>query len=174
MFRRRKAPVVPADAPPITIRRQNRRSLMMRPVPGGLEVYIPHWLNPESRQVKQFIVDALARLGEHVPAVPAERTSPDEIRAMVAHWGPVLGVQPGRVQFRDMRRKWGSCSSRGSITLNLRLTWVAPELAEYVVVHELAHLRELNHSPAFFAILDEHLPDHRVREAALQRASQTW
>lgn len=153
----------------VTIRRQHRRSLMMRVVPGGVEVYIPHWMNPRSREVQAFIRKGLAKLEDQIPAVPAEQTTTEEIHAMVAEWTQRLGVSPGRVQLRDMRRKWGSCSSRGTITLNTRLCWMPPHLVEYIVCHELAHLVELNHSKAFWKLVARHMPDYDRRKAELRQ-----
>ena len=156
----------------ITIRRQKRRSMMMRPVPGGLEVYIPHWMSEQSAEVQGFIAKGRARFAGSIPLVPEERTPLAQIQAMVPRWAARMQVQASRVQFRDMRRKWGSCSSKGSITLNTRLTWLPEDVAEYVVVHELAHLIELNHSKAFWSLLGRYLPDYAARQAALRRFEQ--
>ncbi|MEO0565028.1 MAG: M48 family metallopeptidase, partial [Chloroflexota bacterium] len=87
--------------------------------------------------------------------------------AMVKTWAAQMGVSPSRVQVRQMYAKWGSCSSRGTITLNRALCWVPSHLAEFVVVHELAHLIELHHGEAFWALVGEHLPDWRERQIAL-------
>ncbi|NDJ61147.1 MAG: M48 family metallopeptidase [Chloroflexi bacterium] len=94
-------------------------------------------------------------------------TSPAEVRRLVMAWAARIGVNPGRVQLRDMYRKWGSCSSKGNITLNTALCRVPRPLAEYVIVHELAHLRVFNHGKDFKALLSAHLPDWREREQAL-------
>ncbi len=155
--------------PDVTIRRQKRRTLMMRVVPGGLEVFIPHHLHENHPEVRAFIAKARARLADQVPPVPDERTSAADVLALVDHWAARIGVQPARVQMRDMTRKWGSCSSRGTVTLNTRLCWLDRHLVEYVVCHELVHLRHLNHSRQFWDALAQYLPDYRQREAELHR-----
>lgn len=162
-----------ADDVKITVRRQRRASLMMRPVPGGLEVYIPHWLREDDPQVRKFIEQGRRKLADQIPDVPAEQTSEAQIRAMVAHWSPIIGVNAKRVQFRQMVRKWGSCSSRGTVTLNRALCWLPPHLAEYVVVHELVHLIEMNHGPGFQQLMTQHLPDWRERQAEIDRNHST-
>lgn len=149
----------------IRIHRQNRRSLVMKRTPVGLVVFIPRWLAPDSPQVRAFIEDGIRKLG--IPAPTVEQTSADELRALVMLWAARVGVEPGRVQFRAMYRKWGSCSSRGNITLNTALCNLAPDLAEYVVLHELVHLRVFNHGKAFKALMTEHMPDWRERERRL-------
>lgn len=149
----------------IRIHRQNRRNLVMKRTPVGLVVFIPRWLKPDSPQVRQFIAAGVARLGLPAPAV--EQTSRAELRALVDRWAERLGVQPGRVQFRAMYRKWGSCSSRGSITLNTALLSLPPALAEYVVLHELVHLRVFNHGKDFKALMSAHMPDWQERQRTL-------
>ncbi len=78
-------------------------------------------------------------------------------------------LPPVRLRLRRMRRRWGSCSSDRVITLNTRLVERAPALIELVVVHELCHLIEFNHSRRFHALMDEAMPDWRDRSRALDR-----
>jgi predicted metal-dependent hydrolase len=159
--------------PELKIYRQNRDNMMMRAVPGAIEVYIPHQLTKRHKLVREFIKKGLEQLGDKMPAMPEEKTSRDAIMAMVDEYTSRLAVKASRIQFRDMRRKWGSCSSKGTITLNTRLSWLEPALAEYIVCHELAHLIELNHSKAFWAILDQHMPDYKLRIKALRAAEKS-
>lgn len=163
-----REPALPSDLN-ITIRRQHRRSLMMRPVPGGFEVYIPRWMSPRDPKVSQFIEEGLAKLGTQPPPVPLEQTSRETILLMIHEWARKLGLQPKRIQFRDMRRKWGSCSSVGNVTLSTRLTWLPTHLAEYVVLHELVHLRVFNHGKEFKAMMSEYMVDWREREKELNQ-----
>ncbi len=79
-----------------------------------------------------------------------------------------MGVSPAAVTFRRARTRWGSCSSNDRISLNLYLVMLPPELAEYVVVHELAHIVHKNHSPAFWERVARHLPDCKQRRKALR------
>lgn len=158
----------------IRIHRQNRRSMVMKRTPVGLVVFIPRWLKLDSPKVRAFIDEGIRKLGTPVPA--DEQSSADELRALVARWAERLDVQPGRVQFRDMYRKWGSCSSRGNITLNTALCRLPPELAEYVVLHELVHLIAFNHGKAFKALMSLHMADWREREQRLDAhlSGENW
>ena len=72
------------------------------------------------------------------------------------------------VRLSNARSEWGSCNARGEIRLNWRLVLLPPRLAEYVVVHEVAHLAELNHSPRFWAIVEALLPGHASRRRELE------
>lgn len=156
--------------PDIKIRRQKRKSLVMKLTPGGIVVYIPRWLRRGSPQVRAFIEGGLKKLNAMaLPPLPPQQTSPDDLRAMVDVWAARIGVQPGRVSIREMARKWGSCSSRSNISLNRTLCHVPRRLAEYVVCHELIHLRVFNHGKEFKALMSQHMPDWKAREDELKK-----
>ena len=89
--------------------------------------------------------------------------------ARVAHFAALVGRAPRRLSIRAQRTRWGSCSARGSISLNWRLMQATPAILDYVVVHELCHLLVPNHSPRFWAEVERVLPDYRERRAALRQ-----
>jgi predicted metal-dependent hydrolase len=152
----------------ITIKRQNRKSLAMRITPEGAVVFIPRWLRDDDPRLQRFIQDSLEKLDAYIPQQPPEeRISLDEIRDMVAEWAPRIGVQPKRITFRNMYTRWGSCSSRENVSLNRNLRYLPHHLVEYVVCHELVHLRELNHSKAFWALMTQFMPDWKARRKEL-------
>lgn len=82
----------------------------------------------------------------------------------------VHGVVVKRVSIRSQRSRWGSCSGRGTIALNFRLIQMPPYVRDYVMIHELMHLKELNHSPRFWSLLGEACPDYRKAEQWLRRS----
>jgi predicted metal-dependent hydrolase len=101
-----------------------------------------------------------------------ERWQRRELRAaaepMLAHWCSQVGVRHEFLGIRRMTTRWGSCvPSRGRIWLNLALLDHPPDLMEYVVVHEVVHLRETSHGPKFQRLMDLHLPDWRERRRRL-------
>ena len=85
------------------------------------------------------------------------------------HFAPLMGVQWLRLSLSNAGSRWGSARVDGAIRLNWRLIHLKPEAIDYVVVHELAHLREMNHSPAFWNVVADILPDHLERRKALQK-----
>jgi len=81
------------------------------------------------------------------------------VSPLIAEWEPVMGVKVARFFVRHMKTRWGSCNSRRrSIRLNTELAKKPPQLLEYVVVHEMAHLIVRGHNGRFKSIMDEHLP----------------
>lgn len=78
------------------------------------------------------------------------------------------GLPQPLLRLRRMRSRWGSCSARGVITLNTFLVEQRPELIDYVIVHELCHLRVFDHSARFYALMDSVLPDWRPRRQSLE------
>lgn len=89
------------------------------------------------------------------------------------HWASVSGLVPAKVFVRDQRRRWGSCAPDGTVRFNWRLILVEPALAEYVVVHELAHLRHRNHQSEFWAEVAGLIPDHLARRKRLTAIGRT-
>jgi len=81
--------------------------------------------------------------------------------ARVGELAAVHGFRYQKVRVKNQKTRWGSCSSRGNINLNLRLMMAPDAAIDYVIVHELCHLRVLNHSPAFWSLVESCLPDYR-------------
>jgi len=86
----------------------------------------------------------------------------------VAHWAPELRVEPKAVLIRDQRRRWGSADAKGNLRLNWRLVQAPLRLVDYVVVHELAHLRHAGHGRDFWAAVARVIPDCEVRRMNLK------
>jgi predicted metal-dependent hydrolase len=84
------------------------------------------------------------------------------------HFAPVLGVQWRKLSLSNASTRWGSAGSDGSIRLNWRLVHFKPEIIDYVVVHELSHLRVMDHSPLFWETVRTVVPDYASRRAQLR------
>ena len=97
----------------------------------------------------------------------------------VSRFSTAMGVKPVSVGITSAKTRWGSCSSRGSLNFSWRLILADSKAVDSVVVHELAHLIELNHSPRFWAIVYEQMPDYDEQKAVLQSlqkrlAAERW
>jgi predicted metal-dependent hydrolase len=90
-----------------------------------------------------------------------------ELPPRLAELAGRAGLRVGRTTIRDQRSRWGSCSTRGAIALNWRLLLMPPSVRDYVLWHELMHLKRADHSPAFWRLVEEVCPDYRSAKAWL-------
>lgn len=97
----------------------------------------------------------------------------DALHCRTAYHAKRLELKIPVVSVRDQSSRWGSCSSRGTVSLNWRLVLLKPELQDYVILHELAHLTEMNHSKRFWALLNQYDPQRVANEAALDAITPT-
>ncbi|MGN1141792.1 MAG: M48 family metallopeptidase [Oliverpabstia sp.] len=88
--------------------------------------------------------------------------------ARIQYYAKIMGVTYGKVTLREQKTRWGSCSSKGNLNFNWKLALMPDEILDYVVVHELAHRIEMNHSDKFWKIVEEVLPDYRERRKWLK------
>jgi predicted metal-dependent hydrolase len=130
---------------PTSLVREGKRASVRYDEPSGrLELRVPEdgdahdallaWYRREARRIFEERVDA---------------------------WGTAIGLQTGKVSVREQRTRWGSCTHRGDLSFNWRLVLAPPWVLDSIVVHELCHIDELNHSDRFWAILDERYPRHQ-------------
>ena len=110
------------------------------------------WLNaPEDGEAVR------AALKSTLAALALER-----IRQRIGVFQPVIGGEFGRVAVRDQRSRWGSCSSKHNLNFNWKLIMAPPQVLDYVVIHELCHLHEFNHSARFWRLVEGVMPDYEV------------
>ena len=114
------------------------------------------------------------------PLTQKERThyiqmARDIFTVKTAYYAKRMHVTYHRISIREQKTRWGSCSSAGNLNFNWRLIFAPPAVLDYVVVHELAHRKEMNHSAAFYAIVEQVLPDYRSSQKWLrENGHQLW
>ena len=147
--------------------------------PGGVvEIRAPKGM-PIDR-IQAFVESKSGWIAKTVAKSPAKPPLPDEetqkrlrklaqaeIPPLVDLWAQRMGVAPSRVRITAARTRYGSCNSKGHLCFSLFLMLSPMEAVEYVVVHELAHLKHLNHSKDFWALVEKHLPDYTERKGKL-------
>lgn len=90
------------------------------------------------------------------------------MHARLAHYNALYQMPLRKVAIRNSKSRWGSCSKQGNLNFNYKLLFLPLPIVDYVVVHELCHLSEFNHSPKFWALVAEAVPDHKARRKALR------
>lgn len=158
------------------IEKPRMKNVNIRVQPDGrVEVSTPRGCPDEI--VEDFVrqkYDWILQTQEHYAKSPMGRAataSADEVRewrqlvsafvpSLIQKWEPVLGVTAGPLVYRKMKTRWGSCQpATGRICINVVLALYPPQCLEYVVVHELVHLRVPGHGPEFYEVMDQVLPD---------------
>ena len=171
---------------PYKIIRSSRKTIAIQICPDGqVVVRCPRRMKNEAIQAfveskTQWIGKHLARQSQapQLPPFTQEEIQSLKQRALqtiperVEHFATLVGVTYGGITIRTQRTRWGSCSSKGNLNFNCLLMLAPPEVLDYVVVHELCHRREMNHSSKFWAEVERVLPDYDARRKWLKENGQ--
>ena len=167
---------------PYQIIRSNRKNLSIQITPQG-EVLVRAPLRMPESEIRAIVAQKQPWIEKHLSSlVPRPGEMPltmsdisaladramSIIPARVAHFAPLVGTDYRRITIRNQRSRWGSCSSQGNLNFNCLLMLCPEDVIDYVVVHELCHRREMNHSPRFWAEVERVLPDYRRSVAWLK------
>lgn len=166
---------------PYEIIRSKRKTYGISVAPGGkVTVRIP--LRGSERfavsmveEKKDWIASSVRKMQAVTPRSPQKEKTPYErrleapyrhaakeyITKRADYFADQLGVTYNTITIRDQKTRWGSCSSKGNLSFNWRLILAPPKVLDYVVVHELCHRREMNHSPRFWALVESVMPDYK-------------
>ena len=156
---------------------------------GRIIVTIPPYVSFQGafrfvQERKRWLERALAALPAHAHQDPAERRTHYLKHRAAAHaliatrvhmLNQAYGYRYARITVRCMSSQWGSCSARGNLSFDYRLAFLPQRLCDYVIVHELCHLAEMNHSARFWRLVELTIPDQReLRKALRARTPGTY
>ncbi len=150
----------------ITVRapyRMNKADIMAF-VESKMDWIEKHMAELELRQREAEKVKPLSELELDELFESAKWTIPSRVR----YYAPIVGVDYGRITIRRQKSRWGSCSSKGNLNFNLALMRAPIEVLDYVVIHELCHRLEMNHSARFWAEVKRVMPDYEIQEKWLK------
>ena len=133
-----------------------------------------------NRQIEEFYYKNKAWLEKHIienekrmeesgscPAFTDDEIKAFKVRAKqyvpqrVEYWAEIIGVKYNSVSIRAQKTRWGSCSSKGNLNFNCLLMLTDTEAIDYVVIHELCHIKELNHSKRFWSLVETYMPNYK-------------
>lgn len=133
------------------------------------------------RVAEKFVADktdwinsVLAKLPAQTIVTPQERHRQTKAARILVHglvndYSIRYGFRVGNISIRHQRTRWGSCSIEGHLSFNARIVTLPESLQKYIVIHELAHTKEHNHSPRFWALVGSMVPDYRILRATLRQ-----
>lgn len=170
----------------VQVIRCRRKSIGIRVTDGG-EVIVRAPLRTPDAEIRRVLESKRAWIEKTLEKVNSRAQTPKltvgeiedladralkEIPPRVKMWAGRIGVTCGRITIRNQKTRWGSCSAKGNLNFNCVLMLCPEAVLDYVIVHELCHRKELNHSPRFWAEVAKVMPDYRQRRKWLKTEGQ--
>ena len=161
--------------------RSNRKTLAVE-IKGDGQVIVRAPYRISKREIERFVTEKADWIEKHLKTIRERQAARPAVKKLTAaeiqeladvamkdfpervrRFAPQVGVTYGRITIRNQKTRWGSCSSKGNLNFNCLLMLAPSEVRDYVVVHELCHRLEMNHSPRFWAEVERILPDYKAR-----------
>jgi len=160
--------------------RSSRRTIAIQILQAG-EIVVRSPLRVPDEEIARFVESKRDWIEKHLPQQmeQPQKITLAELQSLaqqamgvlplrIRHFASKIGVNYGTVTIRSQRSRWGSCSGKGNLNFNCLLMLTPPEVVDYVIVHELCHRKELNHSPKFWAEVERILPDYQIQRTWLK------
>lgn len=165
----------------VTVIRSNRKTVAIQ-VNSDLSVTVRAPRSVSEKDIEEILkkkeawiskhIEKIKKTKERLEAESTEKLTREKVIALaeealkviparVEYFAKVIGVTYGKITIRNQKTRWGSCSSKGNLNFNCLLMLAPPEVLDYVVVHELCHRKQMNHSKAFWLEVEKVLPDYK-------------
>lgn len=178
-----KVTVIRSNRKTVAIQVNSDLGVTVRAPRSALEKDIEEILKKKEAWISKHI-EKIKETKERFEAEPTEKLTREKVIALadealkviperVEYFAKVIGVTYGKITVRNQKTRWGSCSSKGNLNFNCLLMLAPPEVLDYVVVHELCHRKQMNHSKAFWLEVEKVLPNYKeVRKWLKEEGSQ--
>ena len=170
----------------IEVKRSNRKTMVIE-ITNDAKVLVRAPYRMPMAEVKRFVYEKSDWIQKHVEKMlekqqehsGQEKLTNADIQKLakealdilprkVEYYAKIIGVTYGRITIRNQKTRWGSCSAKGNLNLNCLIMLTPEDVQDYVVVHELAHRKEMNHSAKFWKVVEAELPDYMARRENLR------
>ena len=174
----------------VEVIRSRRKTLSMQVREGG-KVLVRAPMYVKQKEIRSFVeghmdwiekqqqkLEAAAALRSQIQPLSEQeleklsKAARKDLTARAVYFAPQIGVSYGRISIRHQKTKWGSCSSKGNLNFNCLLMLAPEPVRDYVVVHELCHRKQMNHSPLFWTEVERILPDYQEARKWLKTHGQ--
>jgi predicted metal-dependent hydrolase len=126
------------------------------------------WVLQEIQRMKQVSTIQNFMRGTKKEYENEKENARGHITSRVTYWNAHYGYTYGRIAIKNMTTRWGSCSQKGNLNFHYKAMYLPSDLLDYLVVHELCHLREMNHGPAFWALVAKTIPAYKEQRRRLR------
>ena len=165
-----------------TVKRSNRRTVGLE-ITGDCEIIVRAPNRMSEKEIAEFVNKYQGWIDKKLPKAEKRaekskaisekeeelrRAAREVIPPLVERYSKLMELRPTSVKITSAQKRFGSCSGKNGLCFSWRLMAYPIEAIEYVVVHELAHIRHHNHSPAFYALIEKYMPDYRRRQKLLK------
>ena len=170
----------------IIIKKSKRKTIQIE-INESLDVVVRAPLRMSKAAINKFIDEHSKWIDEHMELMKKKQKEDKEVNRLsllelnelinsvrtvipkrVKYYAPIVGVTYGRISIRNQKTRWGSCSSKGNLNFNVALMRAPIEVLDYVVVHELCHRIEMNHSEKFWKEIERVMPDYKIHKKWLK------
>ncbi len=127
------------------------------------------WILNKLEKMKNIKAESILQLGDREDYLIHKKTAKDFVLGRLEYFNQFYGFSFERVAIRDQRTRWGSCSGKRNLNFNYRIIHLPGEYADYLIVHELCHLKQMNHSSDFWKLVAQTIPDYRRISKELRR-----
>lgn len=178
----RASPLLEVISLNYTVKRSKRKTVGLE-ITKDCEIIVRAPIGMSDKQVAEFVVKCSGWIAKKLPEAQKRaarsrkiaenetelrRAARETIPVLVEKYSKIMGLKPTSVKITSAEKRFGSCSDKNGLCFSWRLLAYPTAAVEYVVVHELAHIKHHNHSAAFYALIEKYMPDYKERQRLLK------